>query len=191
MFWVGRKVSFSVVISAIVGWGVFSILILQASNTLLQAQAYDIDRFVPLPAGVKLHLQVDKNNYRAGDTVLIALRNDSRLTMWLAEHADGCLGSWWKIETLGADGETWSPLALTKNACPSIHYGLTQFARHSLQTAEWQSVVPKDQLDTIVIPAPVGTYRVVAPYLKGGTVKESDWTVVPARTVTSPSFTLQ
>src|SRR5690349_1128880 len=153
MFTVGRRVSFSVVIALLIGWGVFSLLFLQASNTLFQAQAYELDRPAPLPAGIKLNLQVDKKIYRAGDTVLIALRNDSRLPVWLAEHADGCQGSWWRVESLGSDGEKWRPVVLTKDVCATNTFGVAKFSRHTLQTDEWRSVVPSAQLGNIVQPA--------------------------------------
>lgn len=193
MFGVGKKVSFSVVIAILLGWGVFGILFMQASNTLWQAQAYEIDRPAPLPTGVKLSLQVDKKIYRAGDTVLLALRNDSRATIWLAEHADGCSGAWWRVEVLAADGETWTPVPQSKDICQTKQFGLAPFVRHTLQNAEWKSVVPNSQLGNIVDPALVGTYRIIAPYLKGvaGVATESDWGTVVAHTIVSPSFTIQ
>lgn len=191
MFTVGRKVSFSVVIALLVGWGIFALLFMQASATLLQAQAYETDRPIPLPAGVKLNLQVDKKVYKASETILIALRNDSRLTIWLAEHADGCFGSWWQVEVLGPDGETWSPMALSPDPCSTSTQGVSRFTRHSIQTAEWVTIVPSNERRSIVVPVSVGTYRIVAPYLKGGQVQESSWDIVPRRTVVSPSFTIQ
>lgn len=190
MFSVGKRVSFSVVVALMLGWGIFGLLILKASNELLQAQSYEFDHPIPIPPGIRLNVQVDKKVYRSGETALIALRNDSRLAVSLAEHADGCQGSWWKVESLGPDGVTWSSVRLAKDTCPTVKYGLQKFVRHTVKTAEWTAVVPTGQLGNIVQPAPTGTYRIAVPYLKGQAAQEAMLSTATTKVV-SPSFTLQ
>lgn len=191
MFGVGKKVSFSVVIALVIGWGVLGVLFIQTTSTLLQAQTYELDQPPPLPSGVRLNVQVDKKIYRSGESVLLAIRNDSRLTIWLASHADGCTGSWWQVEILGPDGETWSPLTMTKDSCPKVLFGFQSFGRHTLKTDVWLAAVPSNQIGNVMTPAPTGTYRIVAPYLRGKVTTEELWTSQPIRTVVSPSFTLE
>lgn len=191
MFGVGKKVSFSLVIALLTGWGVFSVLFIKAAEALWQAEGLEYDQPVQLPPGVKLNLNVDKKVYKGGDQILISLRNDSRLVVWLAARADGCRDAWWLVEKLGPDGENWSPVELTKKTCPSKTFGLTKPGRHSLQNAEWAALVPVRQLGNVSVPAPTGTYRIAVPYLKSKTAVESDWLTESRRLVTSAAFAVQ
>ena len=188
---VGKRVSFSVVIALLLGWGALSLFVLKTSDTLFTADTYSTDHPVALLPGVKLTLQVDKRVYRSGDDVLIALRNDSRPQIWLSQHADGCASSWWRVERLADDGETWSAVPLSKDVCVAATYGLEKFTSHTLKTADWIANVPSTLIGNITTPAPAGTYRISVPYLKAVEAKEEDWHQGAPPKIVSPSFSLQ
>jgi hypothetical protein len=189
MFNATKRVSFTVVIALLLGWGVMSLLILRSADYSLQADTLDAGSTAIRSPNVKLTMQVDKRVYRAGETVLISLRNDSRTPIWLPTTASGCVTSWWTVERL-EDGDFWRPVGLTKAAC-SIPIGINQFAKHDLRTAEWNSLVPGPQLGEVYINAPTGTYHIATPYLKGKQVAEINWQQAELPKITSPSFTIQ
>lgn len=189
MFNVTRKVSFSVAIALTVGWGIFFLLFLASSRIAFESQN-PVDQVLVLPPGVKLSVQIDKRVYKSGDEVLIAVRNDSRYPIWIQQTTDGCRPTWWMIEQLQNDGDTWTPLKLAKQACTNL--SLTTFDKHSLKTDIWASLVPGPQIGNVLVNAPSGTYRVVVPYVKGS--KTTDLTAWPTTGIdkaTSPQFSLQ
>lgn len=186
MFSVTRKVSFSVVIALLLGWGVMSTLIFRSSGYLFEAQATD-DTPLAVP-GVQLNFQVDKKVYRQSDPILIALRNDSRTPITVATKADGCHDGWWYVQSL--EGETWEPVVLTKATCTTKTYGLESFTRHTLKTGEWNGLVPGPQIGEIFMPAKTGTYRIAVPYQRGKKPVEAAWGL-KANLVTTTSFTIQ
>lgn len=188
MFNVTRKVSFSVAIALTVGWGIFFLLFLTSSNTLLEAQQIDGERAVPLPPGVRLNVQVDKRIYRGGDTILIAVRNDSRIPVWI-KTAEDCPSAWWAIERLDDDGETWRAVSLTKKPCAMN--GIIKFTNHTLNTDVWMAFVPGPQVGEVLINPPTGTYRVVMPYIKGKVVTIDNWTPQTLSKAFSTAFTIQ
>jgi len=118
---------------------------------------------VAVSPGIRLKFQTDKNIYQSGDDILLALRNDSRKTIWLSHHADGCAEDWWQLERLSSDGETWQTVPRTKQTCQVKQYTSQPFPRHSLTTATWNLDVPSPKLGNLVTTAPAGTYRFVAP----------------------------
>lgn len=191
MFNVTRRVSFAVAIALTTGWGIFFLLFLASSNTLLEAQLAEGERVAILPPGLRLNVQIDKRVYRGGDAVLIAVRNDSRLPVWMTK-SDTCPSAWWQIERLGEDGETWVPVTLSKLECPIT--AVEKFANHSLKTDAWMALVPGPQIGDVLVSAPTGTYRVSMPYIKGMKGKEvtvADWTAQKSEQVTSSQFTVQ
>ena len=189
MFNVSRRVSFSVAIALTVGWGIFFLLFLVSSNTLLETQLAQGDRVLARPPGVRISVQVDKRVYRGGDAVLIAVRNDSRLPIWITTADEACPSAWWMIEQLAADGETWSAVGLSKQECPTT--GITRFTNHTLKTDTWMALVPGPQIGDIFVNAPSGTYRVSVPYLKGKTVTAESWRTQTLVQATSPQFSIQ
>ena len=188
MFNVTRRVNFAIAIALTVGWGIFFLLFLVSSTTLFEAQQASADRIAILPAGVKINVQVDKKVYRGGDTILIAVRNDSRYPIWIQSPSPDCPTNWWMIERLTDDGETWSPVALTKKTCgPS---GVERFANHTLKSDEWTSLVPGPQIGEVMVNPLAGTYRVSVPYLKGKTVTAVTWPSQGTEKATSASFAM-
>ncbi len=187
MFNVSRRVNFSVAIALTVGWGIFFLLFLASSNTLLEAQQAQDNRV--LARGVRISVQVDKRVYRGGDAVLIAVRNDSRLPIWITTAGEACPSAWWMIERLAADGETWSAVGLSKQECPTT--GITRFTNHTLKTDTWMALVPGPQIGDIFVNASAGTYRVSVPYLKGKTVTAESWRTQTPVQATSPQFSIQ
>lgn len=188
MFNVTRRVSFAVAIALTVGWGIFFLLFLASSNTLLAAQQSAAESTIPLPPGVRLNVQVDKRIYRGGDVVLVAVRNDSRIPIWI-EKSDDCPSAWWKIEQLGSDGETWTMVQLAKQAC--VTSGIEQFPTHTLKTDAWMALVPGPQIGNVMVNPPTGTYRVTVQYIKGKTAVAKDWTPQAVVAATSIPFTIQ
>lgn len=135
------KISFSVVIALLLGWGAISLLLIQSSNELLQAQLLESGTVVNLPKGVKLKVQIDKNVYSVDDQILISIRNDSQQNVWTSLHADGCSDSWWQVEQL-FDGDQWAPVRLQKTECDRALYGIQQLPEHAVRTASWNGLVP-------------------------------------------------
>lgn len=191
MFNVTRRVSFAVAIALTVGWGIFFLLFLASSSTLFEAQQYDGEHVVTLPPGVRLSVQVDKRVYRGGDAVLIAVRNDSRLPIWIPQ-AETCPSFWWGIEQLGSDGETWAKIGLSKQECDVT--GIELFANHSLKTDAWMALVPGTQIGDVLVPPPTGTYRVSVNYVKkakGAELTLEDWAANKQEIAASTPFTIQ
>ncbi|MEK7637366.1 MAG: hypothetical protein AAB402_03215 [Patescibacteria group bacterium] len=188
MFNVSRRVNFSIVIALTVGWGIFFLLFLASSNTLLEAQQAQDNRVLAPPPGVRVNVQVDKRVYRGGETLLLAVRNDSRPPIWIQLPGDGCAARWWTVERLASDGESWSPVAITKQSCPAV--GLVRFPNHSLKTDQWTALVPGPQIGDILIGAPAGTYRIAVPYLKGKNVTAGSWPATGIERATSPQFSI-
>lgn len=189
MFTVGKKVSFSVVIALLIGWGVMSMLIFQSSQVLLATEAEDGSRNV-LPSGVKLSLVVDKKVYRSEEPILVSLRNDSRKQIWLAMTALGCPNSWWAVQRLAADAATWQTVARTQAGCSGTSSGLEKYASHTLKTDEWNGLLQTGDIGQIFAAAPTGTYRLAVPYLVGKQVAEEGWKL-SAQLLPSASFTIQ
>lgn len=187
MFNVTRRVSFAVVIALTVGWGAFFLLFLASSNTLLEAQQRAINEVTVLPPGVKLKIQVDKDVYRGGDTILAAVRNDSRLPVYVQAPDGDCAPDWWFVERLESDGETWATFDPPPTVCSSI--GLDRFTNHTLRPVEWTAVLRTTGPKGEPIKVPTGTYRITIPYLKGKDVQDAVW---PAKTsqVSSMPFTV-
>ncbi len=191
MMGVTKRVSIPISLGLIVGWGVLAILVLQSRITTAGADSLDHPASV-MTSSVRLKFQIDKEVYRAGDTVLLALRNDSRKPIWLTEHADGCSDSWWQVQQLQSDGETWMAVPLSKETCSTTHFGQETFTRHTIKTAQWNTQVPGPQLGNVVMNAPSGTYRFAAKYLAMTKApSEGDWQVENAPTVVSSVFTIQ
>jgi len=188
MFNVTRKVSFSVAIALTVGWGIFFLLFLTSSNTLFEAQQIDGERTIALPASIRINVQVDKKIYRGGDTVLIAVRNDSRIPVWI-KIAESCPSAWWAIERLDDDGETWRGVSLSKKECALS--SIVKFTNHSLNTDAWMALVPGPQVGEVLINPPTGTYRVVMPYIKGKAVTVDNWIPQGLFKAASTPFTIQ
>lgn len=189
MFGVTKKVSFSVVITLALGWGGFFLLFMTSSRTLLKAEALQVEAQPTLPAGVRLHFVTDKNIYRAGEVVLLSLRNDSRTPIWTAAATGSCQ-QWWTVERLSDNGETWQPVATSAATCPPNQQPLERFPNHTVRTGEWTALVLRDQTTDIFVPPVSGSYRLVVSYLRGKQVAVSDWTT-SARTVATPAVTIQ
>ncbi len=189
MFNVTRRVSFSVVIALLLGWSGMALMIFQSSNYLIAAETEDGSP-MSIPRGVKLALQVDKKVYRGGEPVLISLRNDSRLPIWLATNADGCPATWWTLERLGNDENDWQTVARTKAGCSGPSAGLEGFAKGTLKTDEWSGLLQTSAIGEVFLPATTGTYRVSVPYLVGKEIAEIDWTA-KAEVRQSNAFTVQ
>ncbi len=183
-----KKISFWLVVALLLGWGALGLLLIQSSKELLQAQLTYDGNATSLPRGVSLQLQVDKNVYGANETVLISLRNDSRKDVWLAERANGCNGTWWELEQL-TNSETWTPVAIQRQDCVDLTYGLNAFARHSVKTDSWNGLIQTDALGSTFAPAPTGTYRIAVPFLHGQDPSESDWLASDAVAAVSSAFT--
>lgn len=188
MFNVTRRVSFAVAISLTVGWGIFFLLFLASSNTLLEAQQLQGEQMTPLPSGVKLSIQVDKRVYRGGDSVLIAVRNDSRMPIWIQSPGADCPSAWWTLEVLNADGETWTSVQTQKSGCSGA--SVVRFPDHSLKSDEWHALVPGPQLGEVFVDAPAGTYHIVMPYAKGKSVDTTTWPPSDTGRSTSAPFTI-
>lgn len=188
---VNKRVSASVALALIIGFGALAALIIQAGVTTFAAETTE-QPTNPVGPGIRLKFQVDKSIYRAGETVLLALRNDSRKSIWLAEQADGCAADWWQLERLQADGETWAKVILNKQTCVTLSYGSVSFVRHTLKTGQWDLHVPGPQLGDVVIDASVGTYRFSAPYLSQSSApSDQGWQGTTVKAITSPIFTVQ
>ncbi|MBI2984828.1 MAG: hypothetical protein HYY50_04360 [Candidatus Kerfeldbacteria bacterium] len=185
---VTQRVSFAVVIALLLGWGIMLLLIFQASNEILGAQV-DETAPPPLPRGVRLLLRVDKDVYQPGEPVLISLRNNSPVKIWLAERADGCATSWWRLEQVEDDAS--AAVNLTGQTCEAASFGSAEFPRHDLKTAQWDGLIRVNQLGEVYGQAPTGVYRIAVPFLRGRQVDEHDWLLPDARYVYSPQFTMQ
>lgn len=191
MNFVNRRVHVVTGLVLVLGLGTFALLMIKTQATLLNAEVAG-QPTVPVGPGVKMKIQTDKNIYLAGDTVLVAARNDSRKVIWVMERSDGCTTAWWRVEVLGADGEKWNPVALAKGSCDTPTYGQATFARHTVMNTRWVALVPGAALGNVMTNAPAGTYRVSLPYLAQITRPvESDWASTRLQVVSSPSFTLQ
>lgn len=189
MFNVTRRVSFSVAIGLTVGWGIFFLLFLASSQTIMDAQQQTLDQTGVLPPGVKMSVQVDKRVYRAGDNVLIAVRNDSRLPVWLPDFTEDCAEAWWFVEHLESDGESWQPVRTATVDCTTT--SIARFPNHTLKAAEWKTVEAKSSAVTQPKPISTGTYRISVRYLKGKTVTaETRWSSAEATTVSALPFTV-
>lgn len=187
---VTKRVSFSVVIALLLGWGVMSLLILQSSNDLLRAQVLENGQVVRQPRGVVLSLHVDKKVYRAEEPILISLRNDSRENIWIADHGDGCQGEWWTIQRL-FDTDDWKRVTLSSTTCEKATYQPVVFDRHSLKTGEWNGLVHADALGDVFTPAETGTYRVAVPFIHSRVEEAGTWTSDRTQMAVSSAFTIQ
>lgn len=185
-----RRVSFSIGLALIIGWGIFFLLFLTSSRTLFEAQIASGETTAPLPPrGVNINIQVDKRVYRGGDTVLISVRNDSRLPIWIQQPATECPSGWWSVERLLDDGQTWQAVHWSKTTCGQAR--VVRFPNHSLKTDEWNALVLGDQIGEVLVNPPVGTYRVTMPYLRGKTVTATTWPTTDTEFASSPAFTIQ
>lgn len=182
-----KRIHFGLVVALLLGWGAMGIMLVQAGQSLIQSDLDQPAAFVQ-PRGVKLGLDVDKRIYRAGDPILISVRNDSRKDVFLAEQADGCAAGWWVVEAL-ENGETWRLVQRTKASCADIRFGLVAFPRHSIESSEWNGMVPGSAIGDVAVAAPTGTYRIRVPYVYGE-VTEADWALL-GRAVVSSEFTIQ
>lgn len=190
MFLVTQKVSFSVVVALALSWGVFFLLFLKSSSTLLQAETTQNGTAVAITPGVRLTLQVDKRVYRGGETVLVSLRNDSRAAIWLPGWSDACQ-PWWGVEQLAADGETWQSVAISQASCQPSQLPLKRFTAHTVKTGEWPALVPSASPGNVMINPPTGTYRLVIAFLKGQQARPSDWVGQGSGKAASLPFTIQ
>lgn len=187
---VGKKISFAVVIALLLGWGAVSLLLIQSSKELLQAQLLESGTLTRLPQGIRLRLEVDKNVYGPGDAVLISVRNDSKKPVWLAEHADGCVESWWRVERL-FDGDDWQPVQIFRSTCTETVRGILEFPEHTIKTASWDGLVQTPELGQVFDHVPTGTYRISVPFLSGEDVSEADWSKTTTQAAVSAAFTVQ
>lgn len=191
MMGVTRRISIWMSLAVIIGSGALALLVFQSRVTDATAESYDKPASIISPA-VHLKFQVDKSIYKAGDTVLLAVRNDSRKTLWLTQQENGCDVTWWEIQQLQSDGETWQAVPFSKKSCPTFTYGHELFVRHTLKTGEWQAVVPSTALGNVVTNAELGTYRFAAKYLlQTSAPAEKDWTASTPPKIVSPTFTIQ
>lgn len=188
MFNVTRRFSFAITIAMMVGWGIFFLLFLASSTTQFEVQQARAENTVILPPGVKINTQVDKKVYRGGDTVLIAIRNDSRYPIWIQSSSVECPTNWWAIEKLMSDGETWSPVTLTKKTCEQG--GVVSFPNHTLKSNEWVALVPGPQIGEVMVNPPAGTYRISMPYLKGKNITATTWPTDGVEKATSAAFSI-
>lgn len=189
MFNVTRRVSFSVVIALLLGWVAMSIMIFQSAHYSIAAETEDGYRIV-IPRGVKLVLQVDKKVYRSEEPVLISLRNDSRLHIWLATEAYSCPATWWALQRLGTDGVEWQTVSRVKAGCGPTSRGVDRFVSHTLKTDEWNGLIQTPAVGEVWDAAPTGTYRIAVPYLVGKEVTEADW-ANDQQYIPTASFTIQ
>ncbi len=190
MFLVTRKVSFSVVVALTLSWGLFFLLFLKSSLTLLQAETLPSGTAAVLTSGVRLNLQVDKRVYRGGETVMVSLRNDSRAAIWLPARSDACQ-PWWKVEQLATDGETWQSVTTSKTSCQPVDRPLERFTTHTVKTGEWPALVPSASPGNVMINPPTGTYRMAVVFLKGRQARPSDWAGESPGKIVSVPFTIQ
>lgn len=189
MFNVTRRVSFSIAIAMTVGWGIFFLLFLTASNTTLEAQQRELLQTGTLTKGVKLNIQADKSVYRAGETVLVAIRNDSRIPVWIRQFDEECQAGWWSVERLDSDGETWQAVEDTPPSCTAA--GIVRFTNHTLKSAEWKTVIRDISAKNQERNVRTGTYRIAMPYLKGKAVaRDTTWSDTDAGRVNSVAFTV-
>lgn len=189
MHFTTRRVSFSIGLALIIGWGIFFLLFLASSRTLFESQISAGESMVTIPPGVNLSVQTDKKIYIGGDTVLIAMRNDSRTPIWIQEPDAACPNAWWSVERLQDDGQTWQAVQWSKTTCPTGT--IVRFPGHTLKTAQWQALVLGTQIGEVLVNPPAGTYRVSMPYLKGKTITATTWDASKAEIAVSPSFTIQ
>lgn len=188
MFNVNRRVSFVVALAGIIGWGIFLLLFLNSSRILLEAQTVQ-DTVPVLPSGVRMSIQTDKRVYRAGDTVLIAVRNDSRQPIWIQQRDVSCASEWWQVEKLGNEESDWAVVARAKRTCPTG--APVRFAAHTVKSDAWTAVIPGPQIGEVMIGAESGTYRITLPFLKGKTVTSDTWPETGVAYASSPQFTIQ
>lgn len=186
-----NRVNVLISFGLIIGLGIFMLLIIQTRAVTASAETASAPSVTVAP-GVKLKFQTDKSIYQATEVVLAALRNDSRKSVWLTTHADGCSDSWWKVQRLDTDGENWLTVALSKTTCASATYGSQAFDQHTVVNGQWNIRVPSNQLGDLVMAAPTGTYRLAAPYIVAPKQPaEADWASSKAQVVATPSFTVQ
>lgn len=188
MFNVTRRVSFAVAIALTVGWGIFFLLFLASSTTILEAQQSQTESAVILPVGVRINVQVDKKVYRGGDTVLIAIRNDSRTPIWIQTPSAECPAGWWSIERLMDDGESWTVVTRSKQVCGPG--GVERFTGHTLRSDAWLALVPNNQIGDLLGNPPTGTYRIMMPFLKGKTITATTWPSQDVEQATSAPFSI-
>ena len=188
MFNVTRRVSFAVVIALTVGWGIFFLLFLASSTRLIEAQQARTEQITIVPPSVKINIQVDKKIYRGGETILIAVRNDSRLPIWIQSPGEDCPARWWSLEQLQGDGETWSSVALTRRGCGPV--GVVSFPSHTLKSYAWTALVPNVAIGEVFGNPLPGTYRIAVPYVKGRNLPDTVWPNQGVQIVTSPSFSI-
>lgn len=188
MFNVTRRVSFSVVIALLLGWGAMSFMIFRSAEYTIASEKDD--GYIGVPSkGVKMLFQVDKKVYRGGEPVLISLRNDSRKPIFLATSALGCGQSWWALQRLGTDETDWQTVTRSKESCSGSTTGLESFAKGTLKTDEWNGLIQTDAIGEVFLPAETGIYRFLVPYLVGS-AEEEDWKSQQAQ-IGSSSFTIQ
>lgn len=188
MFNVTRRVSFSVVIALLLGWGAMSFMIFQSAEYSIASERNNGYFGAPLK-GVKMLFQVDKKVYRGGEPVLISLRNDSRKPIYLSTSALGCGQTWWALQQLGTDETDWRTVTRSKDSCTGITAGLEDFAKGTLKTDVWNGLIQTNAIGEVYLPAETGIYRFLVPYLVGPAAEE-DWGNAQAL-LSSSSFTIQ
>lgn len=174
--------------AAVVGFGIFFLLFLNSTRILFESQLAS-EAVVTLPPGVRFSVQTDKRVYRSGDAVLIAVRNDSRLPIWIQNIGDPCAAHWWQVEQLGNEDNDWNVVARTKQPCPPAT--AIRFTNHTVKSDTWIALVPGSQPGDVMVGAPAGTYRISMPYVKGKTQTIETWPVTGVSLATSPQFTIQ
>jgi hypothetical protein len=187
MIFTSKRVSFSIVIALLVGWGIFSLFFMQAAQEVISAESNPLTGGIVRQSGVRLYLEIDKRVYESQGAVLISLRNDSRKKVWLSTSADGCRQAWWAVQVLRQE-EEWSAVSLEKTGCGTEPSGSSAFPKHTLRTDTWNGLVPANALGRVFLPAPTGTYRIYVPFQVGDQAAE-DWT--NDRFVVSDAFTIQ
>lgn len=188
MKFASKRLSFGLVIVLLVAWGAMGLLLIESGNQLLQAQIIESGSIARLPKGVRLQLEVDKNVYGTEDSILISIRNDSRIPVWLAERADGCVPTWWRVEQL-FDEDQWQTLTILRGDCPTADYGQSEFKAHSVRTDNWNGLQQTPNLGQVFERVATGTYRIAVPFLHGGEVVSGDWP--EAKTAVTAAFTVQ
>ncbi len=188
MFNVSKKISFSVVVAILIGWGICFLLFMASAKTALQSE-FANEQPVVVTRALRLTVQVDKRVYATEDRVLIAVRNDSRMPIWIQQVGADCPLLWWNVERLGADGQTWLPVTLQKVVCEGTH--TIQFPNHSLKSGEWNLQEAGAQIGNVTVNVLTGTYRISIPYLRGEAKDATTWPGAATRTVTSSPFTVQ
>ncbi len=176
---VGRKVSFAVVVALILGWGILLWNIFQASGVLLEAEGYSAQNSSVIRRGIKMSFQVDRRVYAKDDTVLFALRNDSKKEVFVPKPLPQCGRTWWFLERLGDDGQTWSRVNTPAPGCEVDGDGLESVLGKHILSGNW------------IASAPTATYRMVVRYQFGRAASQERWTEDTIPFVATPSFTVQ